>query len=92
LQIANNDWVDEIYPEDSKVGSIGVLTCLEVQKGTFLTGTLNSNSFDPSLLAISIKGLGDTEFITSISYDGKEIDDLDFYDTITKNFIANLEY
>ena len=92
LQIANNDWVDEIYPEDSKVGSIGVLTCLEVQKGTFLTGTLNSDSFDPSLLAISIKGLGDTEFITSISYGGKEIDDLDFYDTITKNFIANLEY
>lgn len=92
LQIANNDWVDEIYPEDSKVGEIGVLTCLDVQKGTFLAGTLNSDSFDPSLLTIDIKGLGDTEFITSISYNGKEIDDLEFYDTITKDFIANLEY
>lgn len=92
LTVANNDWSDEIYPEDSTIGAIGVLTCSDIQKGTFLVGTLNIDSFNPDLLSIDTKGLGDSEFVTSISYDGKELEGLDFDISVSKNFIANLVY
>ena len=91
LNISNHEYTEGLYPEDSQVGAVGVITCLEVQKGTFTNGKLNSNEFDPKLLSISVRQLNDYSLISSIYYNGVEIDDLDLGDTCSKDFIAYIE-
>jgi hypothetical protein len=91
LNVSNCDYTEELYPEDSKVGAIGVLTCLDVQKGTFTQGTINLKEFDPKLLSITVRSLGDYDLIDSIHYNGSEVDDIDLGDTTSKNFIAYIE-
>jgi hypothetical protein len=91
LTVFANDYTEDIYPEDSKVGPIGVLTCYEIQKGWFHTGDLNTEEFNPELLSIEVKSLGDLDIVSTILYDGMELDAADFGDTTTKDFIAELE-
>ena len=91
LKVSDNDYTEDIYPEDSKVGPIGVLTCYEIQKGWFHTGDLNTEEFNPELLSIKVKSLGDLDMVSTILYNGIELDNADFSDTITKDFIADLE-
>lgn len=91
LKVADNDYTEELYPEDSKVGPIGILTCYEVQKGWFHTGDLNTEEFNPDLLSIEVKSLGDLDMVQTILYNGVELENADFGDTTTKDFIAHLE-
>ena len=92
LTVFANDYTEDIYPEDSKVGPIGVLSCYEIQKGCFHTGDLNTEEFNPELLSIKVKSLGDLDIVSTILYDGIELDNADFSDTNTKDFITDLEY
>ena len=91
LDVSHCENVKELYPEDSKVGVVGILTCLDVQKGTFASGTINSKEFNPELLSVTIRTLGDYDLIDSIHYNGSVIDDIDLGDTVSKNFIAYIE-
>ena len=84
-------YTTEIYPGETIADNVSVLTCLDIQKGTFTTGTLNTEVFDPSLISLKVNSLGDIDLISSIEYNGAEIDDLDFGDTSSKNFKAFLE-
>ena len=87
----NFNYTQEIYPGENISDEVSVLTCLDIQKGTFTTGTISTDSFDSSLLKLEINSLGDIDIITSIKYNDVEVDDLDFGDTSSKNFKAFLE-
>lgn len=84
-------YTNEIYPGEGISDDVSVLTCLDIQKGTFTTGTISAESFDSSLIKLKINSLGDIDLVSSIEYNGTEIDDLDFGDTSSKNFKAFLE-
>jgi hypothetical protein len=43
------------------------------------------------LLSIEVKSLGDLDIVSTILYDGMELDAAEFGDTTTKDFIAELE-
>lgn len=82
---------DEIEPMDTVSGWVGVLTCLDIQKGTFTQGTLDVEEFNSELISIKVNSLMDIDLITSIQYNEEDIADLDFGDTISKDFKAYLE-
>lgn len=85
------NYTQEIYPGENIADEVSVLTCLDIQKGTFMTGTITAESFNSELLKLEAKSLGDIDIISSIKYNDVEIDDLDFGDTASKNFKAFLE-
>lgn len=87
----NFNYTQEIYPGENISDEVSVLTCLDIQKGTFTTGTISTESFNSDLIKLEVNSLGDIDIISSIKYNDVEIDDLDFGDTTSKNFKAFLE-
>ena len=87
----NFNYTQEIYPGENISDEVSVLTCLDIQKGTFTTGTISTESFNSDLIKLEVNSLGDIDIISSIKYNDIEIDDLDFGDTSSKNFKAFLE-
>jgi hypothetical protein len=87
----NFNYTQEIYPGENISDEVSVLTCLDIQKGTFTTGTISTESFNSDLIKLEVNSLGDIDIISSIKYNDVEIDDLDFGDTTSKNFKAILE-
>lgn len=87
----NLNYTQEIEPMDTVSGWVGVLTCLDIQKGTFVQGTLEVDEFNSELITIGVESLMDIDLINSIQYNEKDIDDLDFGDTMSKDFKAYLE-
>jgi hypothetical protein len=82
--------IDDMYPEDIEVPG-GILTCIDKQKGSFLESTLGTEYFNPDLLKIHVHSLGDVDLIVDISYDNQPLTILNYGDTISKDFVANLE-
>lgn len=91
VKVSENNVTESIYPEDSVNFAVGILTCIDTTKGTFTTGTINTEEFNPELLSIKIKALGEYPIIDSVEYNSASIEDLDFGDSFGKDFLAYLD-
>ena len=82
---------EELYPEDFELEPIGVLTCIEKIKGTFFTGYIDSETFDPNNIKLHAETLGDMSVVYSIGYEGKELLNKEMIDYISTDFIVYLD-
>ena len=82
---------EELYPEDFELEPIGVLTCIEKIKGTFFTGYIDTEDFNPNNIKIDVKVLGDTEVVYSIGYEGKELSNIEPSQFTSTDFIVYLD-
>lgn len=81
----------ELYPEDFELEPIGVLTCIEKIKGTFFTGYIDTEDFNPDSIKLHAETLGDMSVVYSIGYEGKELLNKEMIDYISTDFIVYLD-
>jgi len=82
---------EELYAENFELELIGVLTCIEKIKGTFFTGYVDTEDFNPNNIKIDVKVLGDTEVVYSIGYEGKELSNIEPSQFTSTDFIVYLD-
>ena len=82
---------EELYAENFELELIGVLTCIEKIKGTFFTGYIDTEDFNPNNIKIDVKVLGDTEVVYSIGYEGKELSNIEPSQFTSTDFIVYLD-
>ena len=82
---------EELYPEDFKLELIGVLTCIEKIKGTFFTGYIDTEDFNPANIKLHVDTLGDMSVVHSIVYEGNELLYKEMIDYTSTDFIVYLD-
>ena len=82
---------EELYPEDFELEPIGVLTCIEKIKGTFFTGYIDTEDFNPANIKLHVDTLGDMSVVHSIVYEGNELLYKEMIDYTSTDFIVYLD-
>ena len=67
------------------------ITCIEKIKGTFFTGYIDTEDFNPDSIKLHAETLGDMSVVYSIGYEGKELLNKEMIDYISTDFIVYLD-
>lgn len=83
----------EAYYTDSDNGSVPVLSFYSSEKGIFCSWELETENFNPELLATTVVETDMGEFIQDLYYDGKKLEaDDSCVDTIGKGYFAKVAW
>ena len=90
LRLGANSECDDIFPEDILEAGATFFVGQSYEKGLFYSFEVETDVFDVSRLTICTTDVDGWELVTSIQYNGEDLEDLDEMSTDVKGFDASL--
>lgn len=90
LRLGANSECDNIFPEDILEAGATFFVGQSYEKGLFYSFEVETDVFDVSRLTICTTDVDGWELVTSIQYNGEDLEDLDEMSTDVKGFDASL--